>query len=299
MRSSSFPLFIFLSESAQTHSPSLCSTRKAYLKIIFSSPSLTASSLALLSSSTSRSSLLHSASNSQSLEALNLLWLDTSHLIISLYRSKLSKLEKAIAENPKPPRKDRDRRGGNDGDVQLAPHRENSAVGPVAKRKLLERFQAFLGKEEEFWRILVNRLSSRLTPFEQIELRPLGIIPTSYDDVNTTSQPEEVEVGEEEKKKMRLEVLPLVFKSLICFGDLNRYIEFHSDVPITMITSGGGGGGRGGRRGKKNAMGQKGGQQVAVKLYTKAAECYRQANLLLPDDGAFCSSLNLPLSSGS
>lgn len=239
-----------------------------------------------------------------------MLWLDTSHLVISLYRSKLSKLEKQIAENPKPPsrkERDRDRRGGNDGQIQLPPPPAPPQVGPVAKRKLLNQFQGFLSKEEEFWRILVNRLSSRLTKLEQLELRPLGILPTNYDDhVNTSSQSQEeeevVEVSEEEKKKMRLQVLPLVFKSLICFGDLNRYIEYHSDVPITMASSGGAGGGsggRGGRRGKKNVgRGEKGGQ-VPVKTYTKAAECYRQANLLLPDDGGFLLLESSPVSSGS
>ncbi|GAA5959207.1 hypothetical protein JCM3765_005107 [Sporobolomyces pararoseus] len=264
-------------------------TRKAYLKIIFSSPSLTSSSLALLSSTRSSSNL---ASNSTSLEALNLLWLETTHALIAIYRQKLSKMDKQIAENPKPPsRRSADKRGGNDGNIQYAHPpalgggggNGTPVVGPVARRKLLQQFQKFLNGEQEFWKIIVNRLASRLTPSEQVELRPLGIIATRYDDTNTSSQPEEEEVSEEEKKRRRLEVLPLVHKTLICFGDLARYIEYNSDSPTPApATAGGSKGGRN-RGGKKN---ETAGRTTSVaKSYTKAAECYRQANLLLPDDG--------------
>ncbi|GAA6022445.1 hypothetical protein JCM11491_005510 [Sporobolomyces phaffii] len=267
-------------------------TRKAYLKVVFSTPSLTSSSLALLSSNRSSSNLV---SNSTALEALNLLWLETTHVLITLYRSKLAKMDKQIAENPKPPSRrataaSSDKRGGNDGNVQYArppvsagsTPANPSAVGPVARRKLLQQFQKFLAGEQDFWKIIVNRLSSRLLPAEQLELRPLGIIATQYDDTNTSSQPlpDEEQVSDDEKKRRRLEVLPLVHKTLICYGDLERYIEYNSDSPTPTPAPRTGGGRRGG---KKNESGR--GAATIVKTYTKAAECYRQANLLLPDDG--------------
>ena len=204
-------------------------------------------------------------------------------------------MDKQIAENPKPPsRRSTDKRGGNDGNIQYAHPpalgvtgggNGPPVVGPVARRKLLQQFQKFLNGEQEFWKIIVNRLASRLTPSEQLELRPLGIIATRYDDTNTSSQPEEEEVSEEEKKRRRLEVLPLVHKTLICFGDLARYIEYNSDSPTPAPAAATGGKGGRNRGGKKNeAVGR---STAVVKNYTKAAECYRQANLLLPDDGKF------------
>ncbi|GAA5894156.1 uncharacterized protein JCM6883_003734 [Sporobolomyces salmoneus] len=267
-------------------------TRKAYLQIVFSSPSLTSSSLALLSSSSAQRSS-SSSSNSTALEALNLLWLETTHALITIYRSKLAKMDKQIAENPKPPSRkgggqERDKRGGNDGNVQYAhPHGRSTSssssttvVGPVARRKLLQQFQKFLNSEQEFWKLLLSRLASRLLPSEQLELRPLGIIASHYDDTNTSSQPEE-EVSEEERRRRRREVLPLAHKGLICFGDLARYIEYNSDLPTPApaTTSGG--------RGGKNRGGKKDNSTTSttVKTYSKASECYRQANLLIPDDG--------------
>jgi len=212
-------------------------------------------------------------------------------------------MDKQIAENPKPPsrrerdhQQNRDKRGGNNGDVQYAqpPNLPSSnanvnAVGPVARRKLLQQFQKFLHQEQEFWRIVVQRLASRLTLAEQTELRPLGIIATRYDDTNTTSQEEEIELSEEEHRRRRLEVLPLVHKTLICFGDLERYIEYNSDSP-TPAPQGGGKGGKN-RGGKKNESSR---GANTVKSYTKAAECYRQANLLLPDDGEQLRSIESP-----
>ncbi|GAA5925173.1 uncharacterized protein JCM15063_004945 [Sporobolomyces koalae] len=255
-------------------------TRKAYLAIVYSAPALTASSLALLSSSRSSSSL---ASHPTALEALNLLWLETTHILITIYRSKLAKMDKYIAENPKPPpARTRDRRGGNDGDIQPAHPPAASVVGPVARRKLLHQFQKFLHGEQEFWKIIVNRLASRLTSTEQVELRPLGIIATAYDDTNVHSQPDEsVQVSPEELGHRRLQVLPLAHRGLIFYGDLARYIEFNSDLPSPAAASGRGKGGK-----KGNGKAASGPAAIAPpKTYAKAAECYRQANLLMPDDG--------------
>lgn len=282
-------------------------TRNAYLRVIFSSPALTSSSLALLSSSTRSSSNLSPSlnhHNSTSLEALNLVWLETSHSLITIYRSKLAKMDKQIQENPKPPSrtKNLDKRGGNDGNVQYAqppPNTTNpnstSVVGPVARRKLVQQFEKFLNQEQTFWNIVSNRLASRLLPEEQVELRPLGIVASKYDVTKESSQEVDEGVSEEETKRRRLEVLPLIHKTLICFGDLARYVEYHSDTPAPTPAAAAGGRGNVRRGGKRNG-GSAARSGLPVKTYSKAAECYRQANLLLPDDGTLLLCLSLSVS---
>ncbi|GAA6060118.1 hypothetical protein JCM10212_003526 [Sporobolomyces blumeae] len=249
-------------------------TRKAYLKIIFSTAALTTSPSRSNAGSTARPP---PSTFSQALEALNLLWLDTSHALIQLYRHRLAALDKVIAESPRPPKASRskDRRGGNDGQVQLPP-----PPGPVARRKLAGSFQHFLSAEEEYWRTIASRMASRLNDEEQAELRPLGIVASAYDDEGRASQ-ETPTV--EQKVSMRRDVLPLVHKALICYGDLARYSESYSDTSAPKPLEPGGGGKGGKRGGKKGADAAKGG--APVKTFAKAAECYRQAALLIPDNG--------------
>lgn len=195
-------------------------------------------------------------------------------------------MDKKIAENPKPPSRKSlaaDKRGGNGGNVQYAdpaaaPGSKFSASvpGAVARRKLLQQFRKFLNSEQDYWKLIVARLASRLSPTERSGLAPLGIFASNYDDTNTSSQENEQEISEDEKRRRRLEVLPLAHKALIFYGDLARYIEHNGDGPaLNSAAPTGGGGSRSRRTGKKNE-----------KTYAKAAGCYRQAIFLMPEDGA-------------
>ncbi|GAA5902361.1 hypothetical protein JCM5296_003121 [Sporobolomyces johnsonii] len=254
--------------------------RKAYLRVIFSPPSSSSSAQRISTSDVpslgaplkARSSSVSTSHTALILERLNVLWLDTSHALIQIYRHRLSELDKAIAEAPRA-HKGKNRRGGNGGDIQLPP-----APGPVARRKLLHSFRQFLGAEEEFWRTLCGRLASRLYPEEADELRGLGIIASAFSATSEDDAGDAEPRTEEQKKALRTGVLPLAHKALICFGDLARYSELYSDGSGTGTAALKE---RGGKRGGK----QGGGAERKVKTFTKAAECYYQARLLIPDNG--------------
>ena len=272
--------------------PRFTSLRKAYLRVIFSSASDRRpderSRTDVLRSRTSSSTSLSSTSPTRRLDTLNLLWLDTTHALITSYRGRLAELDKQIAAAPKGHKnKNRDRNQiGNGGDILPA------AVGPVARRKLIHSFRQFLGKEEEFWRTLCGRFASRLYPEEAAELRSVGIVATSFLSANDPGLPESHAVPdhvaqEVERDRLRAGVLPLAHKALICFGDLARYSELYSENSVGQPpVESHKGRGRGGRRGGK-AAGNAPAADRRIKTYTKAAECYSQARLLLPDNGQF------------
>ncbi|CEQ39521.1 SPOSA6832_01046, partial [Sporobolomyces salmonicolor] len=205
--------------------------RKAYLRVVFSPPSSFSSAQRISTSDAlssgaplkARSSSVSTSHTALILERLNVLWLDTSHALIQIYRHRLSELDKAIAEAPRA-HKGKNKRGGNGGDIQLPP-----APGPVARRKLLHSFRQFLGAEEEFWRTLCGRFASRLYPEEADELRGLGILASAFSATSENDARHVEPSTEEEKKALRAGVLPLAHKALICFGDLARYSELYSD----------------------------------------------------------------------
>lgn len=102
----------------------------------------------------------------------------------------------------------------------------------------------------------------------------------------------ERDLSDEERRARRAAVLPLAHKALVCFGDLARYAELYSDAGAAgpAPAAGGAGPGRKGGRGGRGGKGGAAAQAVAAaerrsKSYVKAAECYNQARLLLPDNG--------------
>ncbi|BGO99734.1 hypothetical protein RTG_00618 [Rhodotorula toruloides ATCC 204091] len=261
------------------------STRKAYLRIIFSpspSPTSTSPTLARASRTSSAADLSLKPRSSSSaaltpaalytsriLDTLNLLWLDTSHSLIQSYRARLADLDKQLAlEKEKSKRGRPSAQQGGGGAIQ--------PVGPVARRKLVHSFRQFLAKETEFWKTLCGRFAARLEDEERVELRrAVGIVASFIDDTADAN------AGDAEAQKSRRSaVLPLAHKALICLGDLERYNELYnesSSVPTAAATSG-----RGGKRGGKAGVGS---GERKIKTYAKAAECYNQARLLLPDNG--------------
>lgn len=121
-------------------------------------------------------------------------------------------------------------------------------------------------------------------------MRTVGIIASAFlsSDHGSFAQNATAQNGQDapaegsERDALRADVLPLAHKALICFGDLARYSELYSETQAAPAADAGRGRGRGGKRG--------GGKGPAAadrrtKTYTRAAECYNQARLLLPDNG--------------
>ncbi|BGO91481.1 hypothetical protein NBRC10512_003142 [Rhodotorula toruloides] len=259
------------------------STRKAYLRIIFSpSPPTTSASptlaratrpsstadLSLKPRSSSSAALTPAALHtSRILDTLNLLWLDTSHSLIQSYRARLADLDKQLAlEKEKSKRGRSNAQQGGGGAIQ--------PVGPVARRKLVHSFRQFLAKEIEFWKTLCGRFAGRLGDEEREELRRAVGIVASFVDENADADTEDAEA----QKAKRTAVLPLAHKALICLGDLERYNELYNDSSPPTAAAGARGGKRGGKAGA-------GSGERKIKTYARAAECYNQARLLLPDNG--------------
>lgn len=187
-------------------------------------------------------------------------------------------MEKAIAEAPNAHRGGRGRgglAGGGGGG------RANSAPGPTSRRRLIHSFRAFLGAEEEFFRTLLSRLATSLLPPDLAGLRALGVtIPSAQADDGE----EQEELSPEEKLARRIGAVPLAHKALICFGDLARYRELYNEPGAGTPNPVAGGGGRR-DKGSKGTKSKPEGERK-VKNWSRAAECYHQARLLLPDNGA-------------
>ncbi|KAK4053970.1 hypothetical protein OIO90_003807 [Microbotryomycetes sp. JL221] len=244
--------------------------RRAYLQIIFAQPN---ASNALKSQSTAATSTsighmttatgLVSTHSTKALEALGQMWLDTTHALIHLYRAKLTDMDKQIAEAPQAHRKSRS--------ATNADNATSHPPGPTARRKLIHAFRVFLNQEEEFYRVLLTRLAANLYPSDADGLRPLGI----NVEVETDATEQQVQ-ADEERSKQRKRALPLAHKALIFFGDLARYRELYSEPSSKSNNS---------RRGGKQKQHEQQEKDKKAKNWTRAAECYHQARLLMPDDG--------------
>lgn len=198
------------------------------------------------------------------------LWLETSHALITLYRHRISSLEKTL--------------NTQDGRAQ---HRQTTH-GPVEYRKLVQKFRNFLSAEESFWSGFVLRLVRAYSLDEaKPALEKLGI--SSPDPLlaaaaarhaDATRSPQlpqppppmsPIPQGQREKK------LQILHKALICLGDLARYREQYNDS--------------GNRNKPGKDVGRNGGGKSRpeptprLKTFSKAMDCYQQARLLVPDNG--------------
>lgn len=206
------------------------------------------------------------------------LWIDTSHAVITRYRDLISKLDNKVNKSPSA-----DQRRGNG-------RFGRGEEGPVALRKLMTRFRSFLSAEENFWSDLVLRLARTfdltaaakaisalsLSATDPAELASSKKAAGSRGSLVLSDSPVPEDVPEEIKDKKLL----FLQKSLISLGDLARYREQYNE---------GGGRSRQGHEAQAARGNKKGGppnlQVPRPRNYTKASECYRQAKLLLPDEG--------------
>lgn len=208
----------------------------------------------------------------------NPMWMETSHACITVYRSRIATLDKAIAA-----------RTGH------APARPSGPTPVVEHRKLVQRFRQFLAEEEKFWTAFILRFARQFALEEaQPHLDALQLTRPSNgqhhngnnhldDDAssgrNSTfpadSKPLAPPPAQREKK------VAMLVKAIISLGDLARYKEQYNerqgrpkagaeDVPPRWATKGS----------------RKSGESVPrPRNYARAHACYTQARLLLPDAG--------------
>lgn len=100
----------------------------------------------------------------ESKDAETHLWMQTSYALISIYKQRISALDRAIHHPP--------RQGAQHQSQQQQPSRV------VEYRRLLQRFRQFLSDEEKFWTQLVLRFCRHFALDDcQPALTALGIVP--------------------------------------------------------------------------------------------------------------------------
>lgn len=197
------------------------------------------------------------------LDILSLLWMDTTHALIAKYRAKIAQIDKAIADKP-PERGNRGRSkrgGGSQHNAEAGGHQ-----GHVARRRAVQTFRAFLGKEEEYWTQLLVRM---INAFRVPQAVPcLTALQISASALTTTRDSLQVDDPEQRAQQVPSKTaILLCHRALVSFGDLVRYRELYQE-DVT-------------KKGKKFLTGD----ESAERPWTKAAECYNQARLLVPEDG--------------
>lgn len=142
--------------------------------------------------------------------------MNTTYTLISAYRDVVARIEAAL---PTPS----SRRGGNAASKHAS---GGDAAGDL--RRTLSRFRSALGAEDTFYRSLIARIVGfyRLQDRTGAQLALVGIpVPSAgaADEHDPSLAPPSISSEETEKK------VGLVYKGLICLGDLERYKEQYSD----------------------------------------------------------------------
>ena len=218
----------------------------------------------------------------ESNDAENHLWMQTSYAFISIYKQRITALDRTLQTTPRY----QPRQGGH---------------GPVEYRKLMQRFRQFLAEEEKFWIQLIARLrrSFHLDEAQQI-LVALGIVAnddpspeTSEQNVNAASGRNDFQFPLEEStppfptsSPERAGQLTTLSKAIVCLGDIARYRELYNESgrrPKAGYEDGTGPARKSGRnkRGDQGGMGD----IPRARNYDRAQQCYEQARLLVPSEG--------------
>ena len=245
---------------------------------------------------------------SESKDAENQLWMQTSYAFIAVYKQRITALDRAIHSAPR--QQQQQQQGQAQGQAQGQQHgRGHGGHGVVEYRKLLQRFRQFLADEEKFWVQLIVRIR-RIFQLDDAHsvLSELGLLPDDPpvengppkrnhfqfpSDADVAAAAPSLTPSSREQRESRMAILS---KALVCLGDIERYKEQyneaggrpragHEDGPPAM----GGAGNQKGGRGKKGgaAPGNGATQPVMPRMrnYDKAQQCYQQARILLPQDG--------------
>ncbi len=145
------------------------------------------------------------------------MWISTSHLLITSYRSLIGNLEKRLSQGLE------HSRGSGSGRGRYRTGEGGDSSGPVELRKLLARFQGFLNGEIGWYKSAIGEWV-RVFGLEGVEgvIGWLGVVGISVVDDRDPSIPRNTirhKLGVEEQEKK----LGLIHKALICLGDLERY----------------------------------------------------------------------------
>lgn len=146
-----------------------------------------------------------------------MLWLHTTYILIQAYRDLISRLERLLPAPSNSNGGNKGRRGGG-----------GSGGGNAELKKALTRFRQVLASEETFYRSLVARLVRfyNLGEVSGVEATLKSIkLPTEYTTTNESGEDESSHAAQFASLQEKKDKIPLLYKGLICLGDLERYKE--------------------------------------------------------------------------
>ncbi|ORY27370.1 hypothetical protein BCR39DRAFT_230143 [Naematelia encephala] len=199
--------------------------------------------------------------------SLEPLWHYTTYTLIGSYRELVARTEASL-----PPPPSGRRRNNNHGAGQNTP-------AHIELRKQLTRFRQALVSEERFYRGLISRIVAfyGLQSLTRDHLSMLGI-PMSSDPTSPSSQDQPRDGSAPEMTlEERREKVVLVYKGLICLGDLERYKEQYSE--------------RARKDREGNAVGRHADRERGEERFARSKNYYEIARGLLPNDGSAFNQL--------
>ncbi|WWC66953.1 uncharacterized protein I206_100860 [Kwoniella pini CBS 10737] len=211
--------------------------------------------------------LIFSYSLSPYSQSLDNLWHQTSYLIISSYRNIISNIERNSFKTNQNQNQNFKGKLLND----------NNNYNNNEFKKIITRFKQFLSTEETFYKSIISKIYNFNNLFEinylneylnkvKIPLSTFENNDNENENGNELSNFNNGIIGEQEKK----DKINLIYKGLICLGDLERYKEQYKE-PIKL---------------RKN----NGNLEINEK-FNNAREYYEVARCIQPDDGAAFNQL--------
>ncbi|KAI0640404.1 hypothetical protein C8Q79DRAFT_1004246 [Trametes meyenii] len=244
----------------------------------------------------------------ESKDAETMLWMQTSYAFILVYKQRIGALDRAIHGPSRPQQQQQQGQGQGQQSGQQQQSRQHGGHGVVEYRKLLQRFRQFLADESKFWIQLIVRIR-RIFQLDDAQsvLTELELLPDDEpaveggppkrnhfqfpSDTDVTAVAPSLTPATREQRESRMALLS---KALVCLGDIERYKEQyneaggrpragHEDGPPAVNP----GNQKGGRGRKGGAPPPNGAPPLLARMrdYHKALQCYRQARILLPQDG--------------
>nr|XP_018266502.1 uncharacterized protein I303_00477 [Kwoniella dejecticola CBS 10117]OBR88660.1 hypothetical protein I303_00477 [Kwoniella dejecticola CBS 10117] len=206
-------------------------------------------------------------------QTLDNLWHQTTYLLIASYRNIISNIERSATLSHTPTGTTQHNRRNEGRSGAALPHSHAHPHDASELRKAVTRFKQYLSTEESFYKSLISRIYN----FHNLaEVKDLFVylnqvkIPLSSNGNNVDHSDELPNLssngGLEKKDKLNL-----IYKGLICLGDLERYKDQYRE-PVKP------------RRGN-------GGREAVVDKFGHAREYYEVARCIQPDDGAAFNQL--------
>lgn len=264
--------------------------------------------------------LFHAPFTKQAHHAEQGMWADTTHKVVVVYRSRLSKLAKLIKgdldksqSSSNTPSESATTTKGKGGNAPGTPTSSSSGKRKTHAQeysRLAEAFRAFLAKEEAFWKALAKRLATVFQLVEtQVALDKAGItgsgprIPVGPRASTASSSSDETQpVGLARLPSSQAELdqtvldaiaqprhrdrlLEIVFKILVFSGDLARYREIYKDSSSSSHGAARTTPAKNSRQSSPATPNQRRSATSAARDFSNAIMCYEAARLLLPSEG--------------